>query len=298
MENTIILNSGQTIEVLFCDEVTLDIDCSLRYIESGKKEIASYVATNAKPQLDKVISDAKSDMAVQITQGIENAEQSAAEEAAKTIDQAIIVAKAEIEDYVATNITPELNEAVANTQTNADVAAQSAQAATTSVTEGHSAINALISDFNAESEEKKSAIDASVEAAETAAASAIEHAALFNTKAELNLENVNQDGTTLIAHQAMPSERYVDLTLGTNGTQYTAPADGFFYAFGASSQSEGWISLTNTNTGISSIAQARGGLAVLVEVQKGHIASIGFGTVGVEVSTLNAIKFIYAEGAY
>ena len=73
MENTIILGSGQKIEVLFQDEVSLDIDCALRYIESGQKEIAAYVQNTAKPQLDGVITQAETDMAVQIAKGVADA---------------------------------------------------------------------------------------------------------------------------------------------------------------------------------------------------------------------------------
>ena len=38
MENIITLISGQKIEILIQDEVSLDIDCFLRYIESGKRK--------------------------------------------------------------------------------------------------------------------------------------------------------------------------------------------------------------------------------------------------------------------
>lgn len=37
------------------------------------------------------------------------------------------------------------------------------------------------------------------------------------------------DNNTYMAHMAMPSDTYVDLTLGASGTTYTAPADGYIY---------------------------------------------------------------------
>ena len=60
------------------DEVSLDIDCSLRYIESGKKEVEKYVEDVSKLQLDTVVDDAKNKMNEQIIKGIAEAEEKAA----------------------------------------------------------------------------------------------------------------------------------------------------------------------------------------------------------------------------
>lgn len=38
---------------------------------------------------------------------------------------------------------------------------------------------------------------------------------------------VDYNDTEFIAHQAMPSDKYIDLTLGASGATYTAPADGY-----------------------------------------------------------------------
>lgn len=38
---------------------------------------------------------------------------------------------------------------------------------------------------------------------------------------------LDKSDTEYIAHQAMPSDRYIDLTLGSSGTSYIAPADGY-----------------------------------------------------------------------
>ena len=48
MDNAIFLTSGQKIEVLFQDEVSLDIDCALRYIKSGEQELDNYIENNLK----------------------------------------------------------------------------------------------------------------------------------------------------------------------------------------------------------------------------------------------------------
>ena len=88
MENTITLNSGQKIEVLLQDEVSLDIDCALRYIKSGEQEINSYVKNTAQPHLDNVITQAQAAMENQIAAGIENAAKAATAAAAQEISNA------------------------------------------------------------------------------------------------------------------------------------------------------------------------------------------------------------------
>ncbi|MBQ8676871.1 MAG: hypothetical protein IJ529_00180 [Alphaproteobacteria bacterium] len=114
MENTIILNSGQKIDVLFQDNVTLDIDCALRYIKSGEAEINTYVNNVAKQKLDKVIDTAKEDMAAAISQGIEDAAALADTRATIAVNNSITGAISAISDYVSANITPQLDTAAAD----------------------------------------------------------------------------------------------------------------------------------------------------------------------------------------
>lgn len=49
----------------------------------------------------------------------------------------------------------------------------------------------------------------------------------LNGKADNDLTNVNDSGTSRGAGWAMPSDTYEDLTLGASGTTYTAPANGW-----------------------------------------------------------------------
>ena len=51
----------------------------------------------------------------------------------------------------------------------------------------------------------------------------------LNGKADVDLTNVNNSGTSLGASWSMPSDTYADLTLGASGTTYTAPANGYYY---------------------------------------------------------------------
>ena len=50
----------------------------------------------------------------------------------------------------------------------------------------------------------------------------------LNGKADVDLSNVNASGTRLSGSWSMPSNRYIDLTLGATGAEYVAPANGYF----------------------------------------------------------------------
>lgn len=172
MENTIILGSGQKIEVLFQDEVSLDIDCALRYIESGQKEIAAYVQNTAKPQLDGVIAQAEADMAAQIAKGVADAASTASAAAAETINNSIDNANAQIEAYVAANITPDLDAALAS----AEEYASSAETTVNGFDEHAAALTQQAAASAAAALTSQTAASASAAAAEESADSALEAA--------------------------------------------------------------------------------------------------------------------------
>ena len=52
----------------------------------------------------------------------------------------------------------------------------------------------------------------------------------LNGKADVDLTNVTNTGYIKMAGAGMPSDRYIDLTLGASGSAYTAPANGWFTA--------------------------------------------------------------------
>lgn len=169
MENTIILNSGQKIEVLFQDEVSLNIDCALRYIESGKKELDDYVQNTAKPTLDDVITKAQTDMEQQIAQGVIDAAQAASISAADAISSSISQAEAEIDSYVDTNILPDLNSAVASAAQSAQDAASSEEASFQSATSSSNYANNSQASANSASQSALSAAQSAQSAADSAA---------------------------------------------------------------------------------------------------------------------------------
>lgn len=139
MENIFTLNSGQKIEVLYQNEVTLDIASTLTYIKSGEKEIETYVENTSKPQLNKIIVEANQNMTDQIAKGIEKAADVAKEAAAMSIVNSIGKVESEIDNYVSENILPDLNSSLASAQESAASAKTDAVKAVEASTEAEQA---------------------------------------------------------------------------------------------------------------------------------------------------------------
>jgi hypothetical protein len=111
---------------------------------------------------------------------------------------------------------------------------------------------------------------------------------------------LDHNDTDFVAHNAMPSNNYTDLTLGASGTNYTAPADGWFFIHKAGDGSGQY--LTVMNRGINDVEifelisyDITGGmqLTCLMPAKKGDIVRIGYSLGGQTYS----FRFIYAQGA-
>jgi hypothetical protein len=103
---------------------------------------------------------------------------------------------------------------------------------------------------------------------------------------------VDYNDSEYIAHQGMPSNRYVNLTLGASGTLYTAPADGYFSAIG-STTADSWIFFRNNQICQQATEQRTGyGIRCAIDASKGD--SVKF-----EYENYNSVefKFVYANGA-
>ena len=108
--------------------------------------------------------------------------------------------------------------------------------------------------------------------------------------------NFTATGKTAIAHMSMPSSRYTDLTLGTSGTTYTAPADGYFSVNKTPGAVDKYIQLINLTSGLSSTAISYNTTLwtrIFIPVSKGDSVRVDYDMTG----TTNAFRFIYANGA-
>lgn len=98
-----------------------------------------------------------------------------------------------------------------------------------------------------------------------------------------------------IAHQAMPSSRYINLTLGAAGTQYTAPADGYVFLEGNTTNLNGYILLGGSSCDTTSSSHAYNSgyyISATIPVRKG----MSFGVWYLNL-TAGRFRFVYANGA-
>lgn len=97
------------------------------------------------------------------------------------------------------------------------------------------------------------------------------------------------------AHAAMPSNKYIDLTLGSTDTSYIAPADGYFCLQKVASTSGQYIQMNNTTSHFVVFSNSSGayGQAIIMPCKRNDNIITSYTTAG---NTL-AFRFIYAEGA-
>lgn len=103
----------------------------------------------------------------------------------------------------------------------------------------------------------------------------------------------NNSISSQVAHMAMPSKKYINLTLGASGTTYTAPADGWVQVRGSATEAGGYIDIDNTTTdftfqGASAGHYTRG----FCQVAKNNTYKINYQKFHADV-----LRFIYAVGS-
>lgn len=125
----------------------------------------------------------------------------------------------------------------------------------------------------------------------------------LNGKADVDLTNVNNQAKILMSGMGMPSNKYIDLTLGATGTLYTAPADGYFTFGKAGASSTGnhqfnGLYLYHNGADIGGVNQSCISIGesipiLILPVKKGNIVRITYTTTG----ALHYFRFIYAQGS-
>lgn len=113
----------------------------------------------------------------------------------------------------------------------------------------------------------------------------------LNGKADVDLTNVNDSGTSKGAGWAMPSGTLIDLTLGASGTTYIAPANGWFTIRVV--LSNGFLSFNNNSNSAGFVSQHSGGNALTIPMLKGQELAIEYSN----LTSIVAFKFIYAQGS-
>lgn len=119
----------------------------------------------------------------------------------------------------------------------------------------------------------------------------------LNGKADVDLTNTTNQAKILMSRMAMPSNRYIDLTLGASGATYTAPANGYIYWTQRLPANNGMWVLVNDNQnqyiyGKSINSSTTSGITIFLPVMKGYSWNTNY-TGG----TVDAYRFIYAQGS-
>lgn len=108
---------------------------------------------------------------------------------------------------------------------------------------------------------------------------------------------VDYNDKSEISGWAMPSNKYIDLTLGASNSKYTAPADGYFSVGKITGGTNQYISIqTGSPTTLSSVCfDARNGVGVRVflPIKKGEWVNITYTASG----KVMWFRFIYAVGS-
>lgn len=119
---------------------------------------------------------------------------------------------------------------------------------------------------------------------------------LESNRADTGLANLNAAGLEVAAKASMPSSRYVDLTLGASGADYTAPATGWFVLQKEQGQSAS-IAMANLTSGIATRAltatQDTRAAFLYLPARKNDIISIAYSNAG----NTSVFRFLYSEGA-
>jgi hypothetical protein len=117
-----------------------------------------------------------------------------------------------------------------------------------------------------------------------------------NNFADTDLSNVSDDAKILMSGMSMPSNTYTDLTLGTSGSTYTAPANGWYNIGKVANNTGEWIDINNTTSHyyISDQSQQNSKtIRLALPVKVGDVVKISYSLTG----STNFFRFIYAVGS-
>jgi hypothetical protein len=125
---------------------------------------------------------------------------------------------------------------------------------------------------------------------------------ILDNKANISLSNVDNNAKILMSGMGMPSNKYINLTLGASGTKYTAPSDGYIQLVKEATEVNQSIAISPVElyTGVGnsdcltySQSVANQILAIYTPVRKGEQFYIYHSPAG----SVLTFKFIYAVGS-
>lgn len=116
----------------------------------------------------------------------------------------------------------------------------------------------------------------------------------LNNKADRDVNNINTIAKETIANLSAPSSRYIEISVTTGDTLYTAPANGYVGMKTTAGSSGGAITISNYNNPNIGNGNTRNGSAIIfccIPVAKGDIVKLN-----IYNCTNYSARFIYANG--
>lgn len=121
----------------------------------------------------------------------------------------------------------------------------------------------------------------------------VSNGVISNFSSKQTFHAVDYNDSSWVAQQAMPSTKYIDLTLGSSGTTYTAPANGWVVFGKAASGAGQFIALVTGYLVNQVVSNASGNiLSIYIPVYKGKTFKANYSAGG----ATNSFRFIYAKG--
>lgn len=134
-------------------------------------------------------------------------------------------------------------------------------------------------------------ISAYTSAIPASTAQAAEFQQALSSKADTSLSNLSTAGKDLASGLGMPSNRYIDLTLGASSSSYTAPANGYFVVRVPFTGNQA-CALFNTTTLVGINLNSNGTWTAYgnIPVKNNDVVQLWYNC------TPNLFRFVYAEG--
>lgn len=118
---------------------------------------------------------------------------------------------------------------------------------------------------------------------------------ISNFKTKNTFQAVDRNDSSWLSGLGMPSNKYIDLTLGASGSSYTAPANGWYVIIKVAGEAEKYVELNVAdNRFISSLTAVNTtqSLSLFIPIKKGDIMKVWYSAKG----ETRYFRFIYAEG--
>lgn len=100
------------------------------------------------------------------------------------------------------------------------------------------------------------------------------------------------DIRTIMANSAMPSDTYTDLSVGSSDSTYTAPKNGYFYAYGVSTNENAFLQLVAKVGMRCFVTLSTYNLSVFIPVKKNDVMTLTYQNIKTENITLRFIECI------